>query len=155
MQKDLVCCEIWTSRTETTWTLAAQQVRAMKAGETAFKKWQQLHRERCSLDEIEQPIRVDFQPINSGFHLPGLWGLHSIISCDINLWIQVKEEGADVLWSSTSPTHIRTKVSLMIGYLNLLRCTWTWTWSVSADKTRTKKKSWCMYDEINEAFHMF
>lgn len=29
------------------------------------------------------PFRADFQPVNSGFHWPGLWGLHSIISGNI------------------------------------------------------------------------
>lgn len=95
----------------------------------------------CSLDESEQHIQSRFQAVNSGFHLPGLWGLHSVISGNMKpLDSTPSQRGGrrhlyihHTSWALNFICKLNQN-SLMLLYLYLVRCTWTWTWSVSENK---------------------
>lgn len=103
---DLVCCEMWTAVTETTWTLAVQQVRDMTARDMFFKNVKKVHGECCSLDESEWSSR----PL--AFHLLWLWGLHSIISANTT-----KSQKHQIM-STVLQISSLNQYSLLIQYLN-------------------------------------
>lgn len=102
----------------------AASVRAMKAGEKAFKSVRKVSSAAAWMTASD-PLRARFQPVNSGSQLPGLWRLHSISSGNIKPLDsrQWREGSCSLVQQNLNQNQTQSDdplVELVEGHLNLV-----------------------------------